>query len=163
MQTLILPASLDQTVGQLKAQYQSQLISGKNPNPLLYLNPWLPNTVYGSLSGSLSPVKAFYDVNEDRIELDPIVVKGGYIELVGEIISTGNGKIEIRDGYGNIDVKNETSYDLLVQEVDVGSAAKGKLVITDLATSRINAGVRNNKTVALQTIFTGDGSGSDRR
>jgi hypothetical protein len=85
MQTLILPANLDQTIGQLKAQYQSQLISGKNPNPLLYLNPWLPNTVYGSLS----PVKAFYDVNEDRIELDPIVVKGGYIELVGEIISTG--------------------------------------------------------------------------
>jgi Ca2+-binding RTX toxin-like protein len=154
MQTLILPSSLDQTIGQLKAQYQSQLISGKNPNPLLYLNPWLPNTVYGSLS----PVKAFYDVNEDRIELDPIVVKGGYIELVGEIISTGYGKIEIRDGYGNIDVRNETSYDLLVQEVDVGSGAKGKLVITDLAASRINAGVRNNKTVALQTIFTGDGS-----
>jgi hypothetical protein len=154
MQTLILPSNLDQTIGQLKAQYQSQLISGKNPSPLLYLNPWLPNTVYGSLS----PVKAFYDVNEDRIELDPIVVKGGYIELVGEIISTGYGKIEIRDGYGNIDVKNETSYDLLLQEVDVGSGAKGKLVITDLAASRINAGVRNNKIVALQTTFTGDGS-----
>jgi hypothetical protein len=92
VQTLILPASLDQTIGQLKATYESQLSAGKNPNPLLSLNPWLPNAVYGSLS----PIKAFYDAKEDRIELDPIVVKGGYIELVGEIISTGNGKIEIR-------------------------------------------------------------------
>jgi Ca2+-binding RTX toxin-like protein len=155
IQTLVLPASLDITIATLKAQYESQLLSGQNPDPRILLNPWLPKTA----DGSLSPVKAYYDYDDNRIELDPILVKGGYIELVGEIISTGSGKIEVRDGYGDIDVSNNTGYDLFVQGVDVGSAGSGKLVITDLAASRLNIGMaENGNEVALKTTFTGDGT-----
>jgi hypothetical protein len=146
-QTLILPESLDTTIANLRTQYESELNSGLNPDPRIYLNPWLPPTP----DGLNSPVRAFYNYDSDWIELDPIVVKGGYIELVGEIMSTGYGKIQVRDGFGDIDVENKTGYDLLVPEVDVGSGAEGKLVITDLAASRLNP-------AALRTEFKGDGS-----
>ena len=61
-------ASLDTTIAQLKAQYEGQLNSGLNPNPLLSLNPWLPRTN----AGASSAIKAFFNYDEDRIELDPI-------------------------------------------------------------------------------------------
>ena len=39
---------------------------------------------------------------EDRLEVDPVKVEGGYMELSGQILSTGNGQINVMDGYGQI-------------------------------------------------------------
>ena len=79
----------------------------------------------------IANMKFYYDPANDRIILDDVTVRGGYVELFGQIISTGGGTINVLDGFGTIDVINETSYSLAVKALDVGVGSKGTVKITD--------------------------------
>lgn len=54
------------------------------------------------------------------IVIDPMVVQGGRVEITGQILSTGGGKIESLDGYGSITVNNDTSLPVVLGRVDTG-------------------------------------------
>ena len=83
----------------------------------------------------------YYDPVANAIVLEPIAVRGGYIELFGHIISTGNGTIKALDGYGTINVQNNTGYDLIIKGLDTGIGSKGVVIITD--TSKKKPGYDN--------------------
>ncbi|GAA0792871.1 leukotoxin LktA family filamentous adhesin [Marinobacterium sediminicola] len=89
-----------------------------------------------------------YDARNDRIVLDSVDVSGGYMELTGKIISTGNGELRVLDGYGRVSVNNETGIDLEIAGIDIGTEIEGRLRINDAG---LLDGDDNNLT---STIYT---------
>ncbi|WP_417809543.1 leukotoxin LktA family filamentous adhesin [Thioclava sp.] len=61
-------------------------------------------------------------VQTGAITISPMVVKGGTVEITGQILSTGAGRIESLDGFGNINVTNDTSIPVVFDRVDTGEA-----------------------------------------
>jgi len=81
-------------------------------------------------------IKVFFNAELNRLELEPVTGRGGYMELFGKVVSTGSGKLNVLDGYGNITITNETGYDLVTNLLDSGRGVEGKIKITD--TSFVN-------------------------
>ncbi len=80
-----------------------------------------------------------WDAAKSQLELGSIAVAGGYIQLYGDIFSTGSGKIKVLDGYGRINVTNTSGLDLAVNKLDTGPGVAGQIKITDTST-KVNAG-----------------------
>lgn len=74
-----------------------------------------------------------YDFRTDSIVLDQVDIGGGYMELTGHILSTGNGQLRVLDGYSQVKVVNNTIRDLTISGIDLGSGVQGQLRINDLA------------------------------
>lgn len=72
-----------------------------------------------------------YDAANDRLELGGVRFGGGHMELFGDIFSTGNGELRVLDGYGRINVTNNTAYDLALGRLDTGSGVEGMIRIFD--------------------------------
>jgi hypothetical protein len=80
-------------------------------------------------------IDVFYNAKENRLELGGVKVKGGYIELCGQIYNTNQdsgGKLKVLDGYGQIKVDNKSSLTLWLNNLDTGDNAHGKISITDI-------------------------------
>ncbi|KPK77738.1 MAG: hypothetical protein AMJ79_02265 [Phycisphaerae bacterium SM23_30] len=93
-----------------------------------------------SLNSTTTPspthIQAWYNFETDRIELDPIRTEGGHIVLYGDIFCTGNGLLQAVDGFGNIQIENQTNYALDLKRLDTGMKAEGiegTVEITDTA------------------------------
>ena len=76
-------------------------------------------------------MKFYYDPVNDRIFLADVSVHGGIVELYGHIISTGTGQVSALDGFGTINIKNLTNYNLAISSLDTGTGSHGKIKITD--------------------------------
>ena len=97
---------------------------------------------------------SYYDPITKSIIVEPLAVRGGYIQLFGQIINTAKmGKIISYDGYGHINIDNGTGYDLIVKGLDTGIGKSGIIVITD--TSKKKPG---SDDVYLTTSYERDGS-----
>ncbi|MEW5769761.1 MAG: hypothetical protein AB1831_05285 [Pseudomonadota bacterium] len=105
-------------IAKLKANWQS----GDHGTRYLDLN----NPDPGS-----SSIKVRYDAENDRLELANVRMGGGHMELFGNVFSTGNGELRVMDGYGRINVRNSTGYDLAVGRLDTGPGVEGIIRITD--------------------------------
>ncbi|MCA9065976.1 MAG: hypothetical protein KDA96_23065, partial [Planctomycetaceae bacterium] len=113
---------------------------------------------YTLLSVSNQDFKAFYDRVEDKILLKEVRVSGGNVQLTGHILSTGGGTIRVLNGYGNINVNNQTSVDIEIERLDVSQRGSGTLLLADKA-----KGTSANPAVTLygnqtQSFMTTDGS-----
>ncbi len=77
-----------------------------------------------------------FDFDNDRFLVNDIETGGGHISLVGTILNTtadtSKAKLEARDGYGNIEIRNDSTKDLEIRSLSTGSGAKGVIEITDL-------------------------------
>ena len=69
-----------------------------------------------------------------QIELQSLAVGGGYIQLYGDIFSTGNGRLKVLDGYGRIVVNNTSDKNLAANRLDTGPGVAGMIKITDTST-----------------------------
>ena len=98
-------------------------------------------------------IEAFYNAQTQQIDLAPVKVQGGYMQLVGQIASTGGGQLNVLDGYGTINITNDTSYALVTNLISTGQGAAGDLLITD--TSYTKSFTVNGKTdvVPLTTEY----------
>ncbi|MHC4618339.1 MAG: hypothetical protein ACYTEQ_11370 [Planctomycetota bacterium] len=79
-----------------------------------------------------------YNTATGQIEVDELRVSGGFIELEGHILNTGNGEIRLLGGYANINITNETSYDLVINRLDASQRGAGTLVIIDKAKDSVS-------------------------
>ncbi len=75
----------------------------------------------------------YYDPIREAIIVEPLAIRGGYVELFGQIINTGSGKIIALDGFGEIEIDNQTDLDLVIKGLDTGLGMPGTVVITDTA------------------------------
>ncbi|MDN5787802.1 hypothetical protein, partial [Pseudorhodobacter sp.] len=71
----------------------------------------------GHISGNVSVT---YNGDTDELEIGAITTKGGYIELSGKIVSTGNGRIVATSGYGRAMVNSDSRRDLRFSRIDLG-------------------------------------------
>lgn len=76
-----------------------------------------------------SNLKAYWD--GEKIQVYRAETKGGYIELNGEIISTGNGKLRVLDGYGTINIINNSDKDIVINDLNINERVDGQIVIRD--------------------------------
>ena len=85
-------------------------------------------------------IVAYYNAETNQIELTNVKVEGGYMQLFGHILSTGDssntatnhGKLEVVDGFGSINISNQTNYEVVIRDVDTGgNGIEGTLVIID--------------------------------
>ena len=89
------------------------------------------NTIPGYLEDSKKVINAFYNVIDNRIEISSSRVKGGFLSLTGQVLSTGNGELRALDGYGRIKVQNDLNVPILIDTLDVGNDIAGVIKITD--------------------------------
>lgn len=79
----------------------------------------------------LNLIKAYYDVNSGQIVLFNSSIRGGNVTLVGNVVSSGNGRIKLVSGYGTINVTNNSGKDLIVNNLNANNYVDGKLRIVD--------------------------------
>lgn len=89
------------------------------------------------------------------ILVTPMVVQGGVVKIKGQIFSTGGGEIRSLDGFGTINVLNESRRPIKLGRLDTGSATpagvEGVVRITDTT-------FRTSTTPALITEYRRTGS-----
>ena len=77
-----------------------------------------------------------YDKANDRFVISDVEVHGGHVSIVGTILNTTNdtnkARIEALDGYGTIQVKNDSDKDIELKTLSTGGGLEGKIEITDL-------------------------------
>ena len=101
---------------------------------------------------AIYPIITLKDGN--KIVIDPLIAYAGDITLSGNIISTGNGKVEVADGYGNFQIKGNPAYDLILNRVDAGMGAEGVVRIIDKAKGFVTeytrtGGIQSGKEIHL--------------
>ncbi len=69
------------------------------------------------------------------IVVNPMVVQGGVVEIVGKVFSTGGGEIRSLDGFGSINVVNDSTRPVRLARMDTGAntpeGVEGRVRITD--------------------------------
>jgi hypothetical protein len=75
--------------------------------------------------------KIFYDATNRRIIVADMQTGGGSITIEGRIFSTGQGKIRSLGAQADINVTNNTQYDLVVNRLDASRRGEGLVTITD--------------------------------
>lgn len=131
--SLDLDASLAADMDAWRTGWLDALASGAAPPDKLQLS--------GFLNDPKGTIAAFYNPETDQIELEGVRIRGGYMQLFGEILNTGGGQLNVLDGYGRIDIDNATGRGLVVNSLDTGNGIEGTLLITDTARQRNVNGV----------------------
>lgn len=119
------------------------------------------NSGYYALVSDYGNIGANYDPLTDRYLLDGEVVKGGYIQLFGQIINTSEGsagKLRVLDGYGQISVTNPTGRAVVLNLLDAGADSTGTGrgtagVIDIMDVQGINA---DNTANVIHSVYTRD-------
>lgn len=96
---------------------------------------WVPlrNTAMANLDATLRP-KLRWNPATQELELGNIQVEGGFMQLFGDVLSTGGGQLNVLDGYGRIQVDNLTDRTLVLNRLDTGAGTQGRIRITDTST-----------------------------
>lgn len=123
-------ASVSQQIASFQQQYQASLARGETPDGKYALS------VLGGANAKT--MEAVFNAKTNEIELQAVRVQGGYMELTGQILNTGGGQLKVVDGYGRIDVRNDTGYTVRVNTLDVGNNIEGQIKITDTARPLVN-------------------------
>ena len=92
------------------------------------------NALPGITFGDGIPVDGYWDAANQRIVIEEIVPQGGEIILAGQIISTGNGILRVANGFTDVNINNESNFDLYIERIDVTTDKEGKIQITDTST-----------------------------
>ena len=72
-------------------------------------------------------------------------IEGGNITLTGNIVSSSNtGKIVLLNGYGHINVVNNSNYNLVTNALNADTKAQGKLTINDFKFASEDGGESQN-------------------
>ncbi len=91
----------------------------------------------GITFGDDIPVDGYWDAANQRIVIEEIVPQGGEIILAGQIISTGNGTLRVANGYTNVNINNESNFDLYIERIDTSTNKEGRIQITDTSTANL--------------------------
>ncbi len=74
-----------------------------------------------------------YNTTTGQIEVDPLRVRGGYVDLTGHILNAGNGLIKVLGGHADFNIVNLTAYALVINRIDDSQPGQGTLIIKDKA------------------------------
>ncbi|MCM2679612.1 leukotoxin LktA family filamentous adhesin [Echinimonas agarilytica] len=95
-------------------------------------------------------IGAAFDASSDTIVVDGVEVSGGFIQLFGQLMNTSNdsGKLVVLDGYGQVQIDNQSGYNLELSNISTGRGVEGVIDITDIVS--VDA---DDKPVLKRTIY----------
>ena len=125
--SITIPSNISEEIVDINTARSLQILLGNDPDAMN------GNSCYYELGSVSGNIKAYYNADLDRIELEDVEVSGGYMSLYGKIVSTGAGTLKVLDQYGAITIVNNSTYTLMTNELNAGSGDSGILVITDLS------------------------------
>lgn len=126
--SVTLDADLNEDIDAFRKAWQDALAAGEAPASSR-------KQLSAFIDDPRGTIGAFYNAETDLIELEGVRVRGGYMQLFGDIISTCGGHLKVMDGYGTINVDNGTNRELVVNGLDTGNGIEGQLLITDTSRS----------------------------
>ncbi len=116
----------------------------------------------------VADITVTYNALEKRLEVSGVQVLGGYIDIFGQVINTAKayetsfgsktvtveaaGNLRALDGYGRIDIRNETGMDLMINGLDAGRGTEGVISITDVHVTE----AANPEMQLYRTVYTYD-------
>jgi hypothetical protein len=100
------------------------------------------------------PFKSYFDAATQSIVIEEIVTTPGRVTLTGQIFNTGRGQILVADGAPNINVRNNSEFDLVFDGVDLAVSRPGQLVINDTSRLRKTEYIFASGTI-VETNFQG--------
>ncbi len=81
------------------------------------------------------PLSGHFDAQQNALVLDDVVSEGGRIVLAGQILSTGNGRLQVANGLTSVNIDNESQYKLIVNKIDTTTDRVGVITIVDTSRS----------------------------
>ena len=103
----------------------------------------------GELDSDLELIKAYFKPSDESnlndiqgdIHLFKAEIQGGNITLTGNVVSSSeNGKIVLVNGYGHIDITNNSDFNLVTSALNADANLNGKLTINDFKLSEDDKG-----------------------
>jgi len=88
-------------------------------------------------ANDLSQLAVYYDPESDGLETEPVDISGGHMDLFGHILNTSAGELRVLDGYGCIEITNNTDIPLRLKALNTGGDIEGTIKITDTAKRNI--------------------------
>ncbi len=84
---------------------------------------------YQVIKSLTDDIGASYDVDNAQYVVNGAEVHGGYIQLYGQILNTSSsgGQLNVLDGFGRINITNNSPIPLVLQTIDAGSDTTGTL------------------------------------
>ncbi|OQX81416.1 MAG: hypothetical protein B6D56_02460 [Candidatus Omnitrophica bacterium 4484_70.1] len=115
------------TQGDVNAGYNKVNASGERFVKIVEVNEQLDGrgVVIGGISAEL-------DTENNQITILGTEIQGGKVFISGRIVSTGNGKINVIDGYGRIVIDNQSNLPVVLKKIDT-AGVEGKVVLIDKA------------------------------
>ncbi|HLH47929.1 MAG TPA: hypothetical protein VKV96_01200, partial [Roseiarcus sp.] len=136
--------------------YQSSLVGNPNASPLIPISNGYDTFTYDAATGQLQfsvqvandyvahnpnslgvytvtnatgNIGVSYDAKNTQYDIDGTSVHGGYVQLYGDIMNTsqGAGQINVLDGFGTIDLVNNTNIPVVLQTLDAGADSTGTM------------------------------------
>jgi hypothetical protein len=122
-------------------------------------------------------IGASYDAKNGQYFVNGTSVKGGYIQLFGQIMNTANstavGRLNVLDGFGTINITNSSNIPVVLRNLSTGDdptgtlrGVQGKIEMTDVigvnATNPSNPIISVRKTVFTRDYVPGDAAGQVR-
>lgn len=91
-------------------------------------------------NGGSGLIRAKFDYANQRVVVDDVNASGGgFVYLKGGIISTNpNGRIQVNNGSGQVQVQNLSQYDLQLGRIDTGAGSIGIVQIVDTLKDKVN-------------------------
>ncbi|MBC8509085.1 MAG: tandem-95 repeat protein, partial [Chloroflexi bacterium] len=100
-----------------------------------------------------APLDGYFDAAQQAIVVEDIEPTGGTVILAGRIMSTGNGRIKVANGYTNLNIDNQTDYKLILNNVDMTTKREGKIIIIDTGRDPIQK--------KIYTLYVDPGTGTE--
>jgi hypothetical protein len=128
---------------------------------------------FSLIQGAGDNIGALYDARNRQFVINGTNVKGGYVQLFGQIMntSTSGGQVNVLDGFGTINVTNSTSIPVILRRMSTGEDASGTLrgtegviELTDVtgvnAADPLNPIVTVRRTTYTRSYVPGQANGS---
>ena len=65
-------------------------------------------------------IPTYYNPETDEIVVGAVKIQGGNVIINAGVINTFGGRIDVMDGFGQMEINNKTSYDLKLNLLDTG-------------------------------------------
>ena len=85
----------------------------------------------GSISREVKGLyDAYYDPSDDSVIVSGFAPAGGEVFMAGKLISTGNGQINVMDGFATMNIQNNSGKDIKLTDINAGEV-EGKITLID--------------------------------
>ncbi len=77
------------------------------------------------------PIDGYWDALKQALVIEDIEPEGGHIVIAGQLLSTGNGRLKVANGFPSINIDNDSPYEIIFGNIDTTKFREGLIEIID--------------------------------